>query len=499
MTRRTGSTAAIGVAAALAALAAQGRPVLLLVLAGALLAVVMAARPEAAALTAIALTFSNATVIAVHDHGFPGAVSLVVPILLLVTAGHHVFAERLPVLVPRAAIWGVALLLAQGASALASRDPVVSVATVQTPAIEGGALFLLIVNAVRGWELVRLAALVLVVVAGLLGALTLVQEVSGSNHRELGGFATMSRAVINRSNTGGSPRHAGPIGEQNRWAQSLAVVLPLAVALGVADRSRSARTLARVGGAGIAVGIVLTYSRGAVVGLLLAAVVAALLRWIRVRTVALAGAAVVVGLLAFAPVFADRAGTVVSARGSVLSGSGTSEQQDGSFSNRATEATAAIATFVHHPVLGVGPGLFPTYFQDEARSQGADRIVGVEREAHSLYLGLAAETGVLGLATFLALIGSLLIPLTRVRRHHLGRQDDVAALATGFALSLITYLATGLFLHLAYMRYLWLVAALAAAMGMVPDPAPTERPHPVPAHASGPSVPDHPPPASEAP
>ena len=74
----------------------------------------------------------------------------------------------------------------------------------------------------------------LVVVAGALGALSLVQEATGSNS-DFGGLATMSRAVIGGTDTGGgSARHAGPIGEQNRWAQSLAVVLPLAIALGAA-------------------------------------------------------------------------------------------------------------------------------------------------------------------------------------------------------------------------------------------------------------------------
>ena len=74
------------------------------------------------------------------------------------------------------------------------------------------------------------------------------------------------------------------------------------------------------------------------------------------------------------------------------------------------------------------------------------------------------------------MIASILGSLARARRR-LAAERDVAALATGFALALITYLTTGLFLHFAYIRYFWLFAALAAAMGMVVDPERTVTRH----------------------
>ena len=102
--------------------------------------------------------------------------ALLVPVLLLVTVGYQVFAHHMPVLLPRAALWMVAFLVVQIVGALASRDPELSVAVVQTFIIEGVVLFVLITNAIRGFRLVRLAAIVLVVVAGLLGALSLLQD-----------------------------------------------------------------------------------------------------------------------------------------------------------------------------------------------------------------------------------------------------------------------------------------------------------------------------------
>ena len=39
----------------------------------------------------------------------------------------------------------------------------------------------------------------------------------------------------------------------------------------------------------------------------------------------------------------------------------------------------------------------------------------------------------------------------------------MAALVTGFMLSIVAYLATGIFLHMSFIRYFWLMLGLAAA------------------------------------
>lgn len=460
---------AVGAAAATGAV-----PLAALVAVGLIAAVLVAARPGVAALVAVGLLYSNAVVIAVNSHGAPGAMAAMVPLLFMVTVSFRIFARREPFVLPRPGLWVVALLLAQALGAMSSRDPISSVGTWQASLLEGLLLFLLVTNAIRGYEMIRMAALVLVIAAAALGTLTLVQDVTGAKG-DFGGFATKSKAVVGQDSSGnGSSRHAGPIGEQNRWAQSLAVVLPLAIGLALTDRVRAVRLTARIAIPGILVGIVLTYSRGAVVGLVLTGLVALALRWVRVKVAVAVAAVAIIALGALAPVYVTRASTVVNA-GSSVSGSA-SAQADGSISNRTTEAYAAIAVFSRHPIIGVGVGLFPTYFQDEARKQGAARIVGVNREAHDLYLGIAAESGLLGLMAFAGLSGSILSSLATVRRRAQGIRDDVAGLATGFALAFVTYLTTGIFLHFAYIRYFWMLAALAAAMGMVKVVAPGANP-----------------------
>ncbi len=465
---------AIAIGALAAALAVE-QPLVAVATGVAVVALIIADRPPAATVACVGLVFSNAVVVATTEHGVPQLVAGLVPLLLLVTIGYRTCIERRPVVLPLATPWVVALLVVQVVGAATSREPATSLAEVTTFVVEGLALWLLLANAARAADVLRACAVVLVLAAAGLSLLSVAQEVGILEGGDGYGFAQVSDAVVARDEAAGQEgqsRHAGPVGEQNRWAQCLALVAPLALALAARDRSRAVRVLSAASVPAIGAGIVLTYSRGAAVGLVLAALVAVALRWVpRAATLGALAVAVVV-LSVGAPVFAARATTVVTARGSATGEEpvgAEGAETDSSFSNRSVEASAAIAVFVHHPVVGVGPGLFPTYFQDEARRLGADRIVGVDRQAHNLYLGLAADTGILGLLAFTGVVASILGPLAATRRRLAAARPDLAALATGYAMAIVVYLTTGLFLHFAYIRYFWLFAGLAAAMGVVAE------------------------------
>src|SRR5690606_12304838 len=53
--------------------------------------------------------------------------------------------------------------------------------------------------------------------------------------------------------------------------------------------------------------------------------------------------------------------------------------------------------------------------------------------------------------------------LARMRKRWMSVRPDLANLATGLLLALVAYLTTGIFLHLSYARYFWLMMALANA------------------------------------
>ena len=90
-----------------------------------------------------------------------------------------------------------------------------------------------------------------------------------------------------------------------------------------------------------------------------------------------------------------------------------------------------------------------------------------DRFAHSLYLEIAAQNGIPGLICFLAIVVVTLRELLLARRLCAARYPQLANMASGFFLAIVVYLSTGLFLHLTYARYFWLILALAAAAAYV--------------------------------
>ena len=139
------------------------------------------------------------------------------------------------------------------------------------------------------------------------------------------------------------------------------------------------------------------------------------------------------------------------------------DQADGAIQSRVTEGLAALLAWADHPIIGVGPGEFPQYYRQYAEVVGI-RVLATDREAHNLYLGMAAELGLIGITVFLIIVGPDHARPGSARGERFGRVDPLMAdLATGFMLSIVAYLATGIFLHMSFIRYFWLMLALAAA------------------------------------
>jgi O-antigen ligase len=82
-----------------------------------------------------------------------------------------------------------------------------------------------------------------------------------------------------------------------------------------------------------------------------------------------------------------------------------------------------------------------------------------------LYLEVAAETGVIGLAVFLTMIVLAMRSILHARRRFIAAgMDDYANMATGFAIAFAGYLLAALFVHAAYPRYFYLLIGIAFAL-----------------------------------
>lgn len=263
-----------------------------------------------------------------------------------------------------------------------------------------------------------------------------------------------------------TPRIGGPINAPNLWGQILVAVSTLLV-FRIIHEKRTLIKLAALFMLGVISYIILnTYSRGAY---LVFAIDVVLILFVFEKRfnpiIAFAGLSILILLIPFLPAtYRDRFITLsaFTAENGIY--------QDTSFRGRSSEMLTGLAMFTAHPILGVGAGNYPTNYQLYAQ------LIGIEfraqaRDPHSLYVQLLAETGVLGTIAFLGMVFFLIRALNRACRNielspHL---HDWLPWVSAIRLAIISYLLTSIFLHNAYIRYFWILVAMALAGIQITD------------------------------
>jgi putative inorganic carbon (HCO3(-)) transporter len=414
--------------------------------------------------------WANIAVVATRFHGVPQVVASGVVLLLFVPLARYIVLERQPFAVTPVFPLVFFFLAMLFLSAALSKDPSVSVAPLTTYLTEGLVLFLIVSNAVRTTRTLSRVLWALILAGSFMGALSVYQELTHSYGNDYAGLAQ-----VDRFGTGGGfniapadaeqkilrPRLGGPLGSENRYAQILAAVLPLALIRTFRERKRRLRLAAAGCSLLITGGLLLSFSRGAAVAVAVTLAFMALLRELPLRhlLVTLAVAAGVITLVV--PDYVTRLRSLEGV--TALSSSDSSQRPDASIVGRRTENLAAWHTFLDHPIVGVGPGVyFKEYSRQYANRLGL-RYLQSERRGHSLYLELAADTGLFGLGAFLAMVGTPMVLLYRSARRWRTANPQRAMVASSFFFALFAYLACGVFLHLSYQRYLWVLLALASA------------------------------------
>jgi len=442
------------------------------VLAGMLLALGAGALihwPHAATAITAFLLYVNFPAILTKQVGLPAPVAGAFILLLSFPLLYLLLIQRERLRGDATFTWMIAFLGVLVVSSLDVVDSATAFGRVMQFALEGLLLYWLFVNVIRTRAVLQRVILTVVAAGALVSGLSLYQQVTGSYQQEFGGLAYRNyteEVADEEADVQVRPRSSyraqGPTDEPNRFAQILIVLLPLAVLSHRGATSAASRNFAVVAGLLIMTGIGLTLSRGAFLNVLLMAGAMAALRWI--RPLHLAGALLAVALLV--PVVSPRAVprmlSIVNARFLAADDPATRAGADGAIRGRTTSMLTALNVFRDHPLIGVGPGQFRFHYAQYADNPDVKfRVREGPRRAHNLYLEIAAETGVAGLLVFLAILFSPMQRLWRMRR----AADDPLArdLATAFVLSLLAYLGTGVFLHLAYQRYLWFLIALAGA------------------------------------
>lgn len=425
------------------------------------LAAAVFARPGLGLVLLAAFVYLNLSQVLVREHGLPSLLQLlVVPIALAALRGGG--AERLRKL-PRLPLAG--FLAAYSLALLVSTLPAWDRELADERFLESLkalVIFALVAALAATPRRLLQGAWTMVLAGALLGGLGLYQVLTGSFRQEFWGFARVKDAHIWGDVF--EERIAGPLGDPNFFAQILVVLVPIGLALAAESKSLYARALALGATALILGGAVLTYSRGGAVALGVVLLLTLASRRVRPRHVALWALAVALLLLLTPPELIGRLGTI----GEVLPSGEEVLDPDSSFQERKLYALTAWEMFVDHPVLGVGPGNYTVRYGEYAEQVGFSardyEQPGEAHFPHNLYLEMAAETGLVGLALFAGAAVAAFVALRRAHGTLLARGDAVSAdLARAFEIALAGYLVSSVFLHGHFLRYLWLLFGFAAA------------------------------------
>jgi O-antigen ligase len=354
-----------------------------------------------------------------------------------------------------------------------------------------------VVNLVTDLRGLRIATWSLIAGATCVAVAALVGGALGS---ELDGLARVNVGNIAADDAG--IRLAGIIGNSNALAQMLVCVAPLAIYRAFDERKLSLRLTALAAFGVLVVAIMWTFSRGG--ALALGTVVAAAVVMQRrqlVRVGLLLGMLVVV-LPAAPRLYWDRAAVTVEYAAAALSphvtatpepsaapAASTEEpsaqsepaaasepvatavpetvsvlaipappQDTGSLDERSRLLRIGMLMFKDHPLLGVGKGNYlleyPHYF-----ASAYPLLQSEPRVAHSTPVQLLADTGVLGLLSFLLVVGSAVWLLRRAKKTQGGAQFTL--LVEPVELGMYGYLVASLFMSDDFPRYLWLLIGLA--------------------------------------
>ncbi len=241
-------------------------------------------------------------------------------------------------------------------------------------------------------------------------------------------------------------RGTGIFGNTNDMALHLVTILPISVALMLGSKAAVRKLIYGVSAALMIAAIVLSYSRGAFIGML---VVVLFIAWKLGRQRRLE---IIFAVLGFAGVIVLLAPDKYGSR--LLSIFIPSLDAEGSADSRRGELFRSIYVALRHPLLGIGMG----NYQPEMSYKGL--------VTHNSYTQVAAEMGMTALAYYVMFMVTPLKKLGRIARETFETRRDSRFyyLTLGIQASLIAYLISSFFLSVAYVWYVYYLVAYAVCL-----------------------------------
>jgi len=324
---------------------------------------------------------------------------------------------------------------------------------------------LITLNSRKKWTT---GANVLILAISFVSFLGVIHILTGSS-QTFWGFAQQS--AFGQTDSSGELRFGGPIGESNIWGQVLVSVIPFTIYCFSRAKTLVSKTAYASSAILILLCVLFTQSRGAF--LALAAVLFLMIIEMRIRgTVLLTVSIIGIGFLFLVPSkYTERIRTLniffQTDQDSGLS-------QDESIESRREKMLTGFAMFTDNPVLGVGFANYSDNYWEYAGNLGLEASARnltaerTQREPHSLYIEIMAETGLLGIITFLSFFGLVMRNLFTFRKNYRSQASkpdkEWSAWITATGMSIVTFLIAGLFLHGIGFRFIWVLAGMALSI-----------------------------------
>jgi O-antigen ligase len=305
----------------------------------------------------------------------------------------------------------------------------------------------------------------LLAIALFLGSLSVFQYLTGTFSNNYGGFANAELRGIAAGTSG--YRLTGPLRDGNFYAQMMVVLIPIAIERMVHERKPILKLLAGLAAVLSTLTVVFTFSRG---GFLAAVVVLAILFIIYPPRPLQLAVLIGLGLAVFAFVPSTYYDRILTLEDLIPNASGrVNVRSDNSIQGRASHLLTGLEMFKSNPVLGIGLNNSVARYQEFSKEIGL-ATSATNRGLHSLYLQVAAETGIIGLSVFLLLILYALRCVADARKKFLEAfQADYAHLVTGLAIGFIGYLVAAIFIHAAFPRYFYLLLGIMYSLPAVSE------------------------------
>jgi probable O-glycosylation ligase (exosortase A-associated) len=248
--------------------------------------------------------------------------------------------------------------------------------------------------------------------------------------------------------------------DNNTFGAGLVAAMGPAVALALSAGSWTGRALAGVSAALILHTILLTFSRGTLVGLVAMGIAAVIMMPKRPKYFLAVFLVAILAIRFTGPQLASRYATILAS----------GEERDASAQSRVDLWLDCLDVVRAYPIVGVGPSNWRTIAASYGWPEG--------KSAHSVWMETAAEVGIPG---FLFLFGFFLIALVRLWPVARERIDDTnrdqVLLASGVVLGLVGYMVAGQFVSVQGMELPYFLVMLGAAM-LKAQPVPVAEPAP---------------------